>query len=276
MCGDHLQVLASFPDNSIDLIITSPPYDDLRSYQGYRYIYYLFGMTVSRILKQGGVMVYIIGDQVKHNSESLSSYRHIEFFHSICNLNLHDTMIYEKSCFANPSSTRSHQIWEYMFVLSKGKPKTIHLLKDRPNKTKYNFGKSRRKVDGSMTYAGDTERIQLDEFGNRFNIWRYNTAKGSIATDEYAHTHPAIFPEDLAEDHIRMWSNEGDVVLDPMCGSGTVCKMAHKLHRNYIGIDCSQEYCDIAKKRVNYIDQQTKEKHRVKKLDHFFPQAAMH
>ena len=159
-------------------------------------------------------------------------------------------MKYQKSGFSNPTRNRYHQIFEYMFVLSKGKPKTFNPIKDKPNKTQYTFSKKRRKKDGTMTHSNDVSRIKVQPFGMRFNIWSYITGRGNTTKDEIAFKHPALFPEKLAHDHIVSWTNEDDIVLDPMNGAGTTTKMAFLSNRQYIGIDISEEYCNIAKKRL--------------------------
>jgi len=136
-----------------------------------------------------------------------------------------------------------------MFVFSKGQPKTIHLLKDRKNRWRCgSWGKkSSRGKDGKLVSG---ERYTSDEFGARFNIWRINTGKGYSTKDACAYQHPAIFPEALARDHILSWSNPGDIVLDPMCGSGTTLKMAEHLERKWLGFDISYKYVALASKRI--------------------------
>lgn len=251
---NNLEILALIPNETIDLTITSPPYDNLRDYQGYSFDFSLFKKIVPelfRIAKKGGVVVWIVGDSTINGSETGMSFKQALFFKEI-GFNLHDTMIYQKSGFSNPSTQhkRYHQIFEYMFIFSKGKPKTFNPLKDRKNKTQYDFGKGRRKKDGSMTHQGDKTRIKLNEYGMRFNIWRYKTGKGNSTKDRIAFKHSAICPENLVKDHILSWSNEKDLVLDCFNGVGTTTKMAYLLNRNYIGIEISKEYCDIAEERI--------------------------
>lgn len=159
-------------------------------------------------------------------------------------------MIYEKAGSGPPHPNRYFNTFEYMFVLSKGRPKTINLLRDKPNKWagKSTFGNvTRREKDGSLTDKGVKV---INKFGVRTNIWRYNNGKGFSTADKVAYQHPAIFPEKLVEDHIRSWSNKGDVVLDPFGGSGTTAKVAQCLGRKWIYIEKVEEYCLIAKKRL--------------------------
>lgn len=217
LCGDCVKVMKSIPNGVVDLTVTSPPYDKLRDYKGFTFNFEEIAKELYRITVPGGVVVWIIGDATIKGSETGSSFRQALSFIDI-GFNLHDTMIYQKSGFSNPSSNRYHQIFEYMFVLSKGKPKTFNPIKDKRNKTQYDFSKKRRQKDGTISHKEDKSRIKVSEFGMRFNVWHYLTGRGHSAQDDIAYEHPAIFPEKLAEDHIVSWSNEGDLVLDPMCG----------------------------------------------------------
>lgn len=251
ICGDFTKILTTFPDECIDLTITSPPYDKLRDYKGFHFDFETLAKELFRVTKPGGVVVWVIGDATVKGSETGSSFRQALFFKDTVGFRLHDTMIYQKSGFSNPSKNRYHQIFEYMFIFSKGKPKTFNPIKDKPNKTQYNFSKKRRQKDGSMSHKSDKTRIEVQPFGMRFNIWRYVTGRGNSTKDAVAYGHPAIFPEKLVADHITSWSNEGDTVLDPMNGSGSTSKMAVMLNRKYIGVDISEEYCQIARERIN-------------------------
>ena len=263
-CGDCVTKLKELPDNSIDLVVTSPPYDDLRSYKnnldkvkgeynGYSFPFEQIATELYRVMKKGGTVVWVVGDAVIKGSETGSSFRQALFFKEV-GFNIHDTMIYEKNGSSFPArrtGNRYSQIFEYMFVFTKGKPKTAKLICDKKNKWSgwTTFGKT-----GTMrTKAGTlVERVQkpVPEFSPRNNKWKYNTGKNYSTKDNIAFEHPAIFPELLAEDHIITWSEVGDVVLDPFVGSGTTTKMAHINKRKWIGIDISQEYCDIAKERM--------------------------
>jgi len=248
ICGECSKVLKNFAPESIDMALTSPPYDDLRLYEGYEFNFKEIAKELYRVLKIGGVIVWIVGDGKKNGSETGTSFKQALFFKKI-GMNLHDTMIYEKNGASFPSKDTYYQTFEYMFVFSKGKPKTINLLSDRKNLWGKSWGKrSRRDVKGNLVKG---ERIDGDEFGVRFNIWRYNTGKGFSTKDEIAYQHPATFPEQLAADNIKSWSNKGDIVLDPMNGAGTTTKVARLLGRNFIGIDVSEKYCEIARKRLN-------------------------
>jgi DNA modification methylase len=246
---DNIEGMRLLDDNSIDLTVTSPPYDNLRTYKGFSWDFEGIANELYRVTKDGGVVVWVVGDATIKGSETGTSFKQALYFKDI-GFNLHDTMIYEKNGMAYPDTTRYYQVFEYMFVLSKGKPKTINLLSDRKNKWggQYTFGNtSNRQVDGTLISKG---KRKIKEYGVRFNIWRINGGKSYSTKDEIAYKHPAIFPEQLAQDHIISWSNEGDLVLDPFMGSGTTAKMAKLNNRNYIGFEISKDYCDIANKRI--------------------------
>lgn len=246
--GDCLEEMRKIPEESIDLTITSPPYDNLRTYNGYSFDFESIARELYRITKSGGVVVWVVGDSVVKGSETMTSFKQALFFNKI-GFNLHDTMIYQKTGIPFPSKTRYLQCFEYMFVLSKGKPKTINLLEDRPNATAGQTRKSRKYRTKDGTFVKGSEK-PIKEYGVRFNIWKYQTGQYKSTKDLEAFKHPAIFPEALAEDHILSWSDEGDTVLDCFMGSGTTGKMALLNKRKFIGIEISKEYCEIAKERI--------------------------
>lgn len=249
-CGDCLQVMQQIDSESVDLTITSPPYDNLRNYKGYDFNFEGIAKELYRFTKKGGIVVWVVGDATIDGSETGTSFRQALYFKDVCGFNLHDTMIYEKNGMAYPEINRYYNIFEYMFVLSKGKPKTVNLLADKKNRwaNTLSFGNtSNRQYDGTLKLRG--KRL-IKEFSIRFNIWRFNTGNAYSASDKLAYKHPAIFPEKLAIDHILSWSNKGDLVLDPMIGSGTTAIACIRTDRNYIGIDISEEYCNIARKRI--------------------------
>jgi site-specific DNA-methyltransferase (adenine-specific) len=238
--------------NTVDLTVTSPPYDDIRDYKGFTFTdsdFKVIAAELYRVTKPGGLVVWIVGDATKNGSESGTSFRQALGFIE-AGFKLHDTMIYEKNTSSFPAKRdgkRYTQIFEYMFVLSKAAPKTGHLICDKPNKWvgHTNWGKNtQRGADGELKETDDIKPVP--EFSPRNNIWRYTVGKGFNSSDKESHQHPAIFPEKLAEDHILSWSNEGDLVLDPFCGSGTTLKMAKKNKRKYLGFDISAEYCKLA------------------------------
>jgi len=252
--GNCVEAMAGFPNEYIDLTITSPPYDNLRKYKGYTFDFIATANQLFRITKKGGVLVWVIGDSTVEGSETGVSFKQALYFKEI-GFKLHDTMIYGKKTCPFPSKVRYNASFEYMFIFSKDKPNTINLIKDRPNITAGRDLKkrisTRRQVDGSLIQVPEHRRDKIiGAFGVRSNIWYYKTGIG-MHSSKIAHNHPATFPEQLACDHILSWSNEKDLVLDPMCGSGTTLLAARQLNRNYIGIDCSQEYIELTKKRLS-------------------------
>jgi DNA modification methylase len=255
--GDCLEEMKDLPENSIDLTVTSPPYDNLRTYNGIVWnedIWKEIIKDLYRVTKDGGVVVWVAGDATIKGSETGTSFKQALWAKEV-GFRLHDTMIYEKTGFPFPMFNRYYQSFEYMFVFSKGKPKTTSLIADRKNKTagsKVARNNGNRMADGRVV-ENSANRLdknrRVKEYGVRFNIWRIinSSAKG----DKIALKHPATFPEQLAQDHIRSWSNEGDMIFDPMMGSGTTGKMAKLLNRDFIGIELDKEYFEIAKQRIN-------------------------
>ena len=241
---DSLEYMKTLPDKCIDLTVTSPPYDNLRTYNWYSWDFEWIAKELYRVTKDWGVVVWVVGDQTIKWSESWTSFKQALYFKEI-GFNLHDTMIYSKS--VPPMNDRRYQhCFEYMFVLSKGIPKTFNPIMEEK---KY---KDTRKVKNFHRYANATyaEGFSKPETNLKIkeSIWRIFAAGGS--SDKIASKHPAIFPEKLAEDHILSWSNPWDIVLDPFAWSGTTLKMAKKNGRNYIWIEISEEYIEIIKKRL--------------------------
>lgn len=246
---DCLQGLKLLDDNSIDLTVTSPPYDDLRNYKGYSFDFENIAKELYRVTQNGGILVWIVGDATSKGSESGTSFRQALYFKE-CGFNLHDTMIYEKNSSSFPAartSKRYTQIFEYMFVFCKGKIRNdISLLCDKPNKWAghTNWGNNTQyDKDGNLKQTNNIKPVP--EFSLRNNIWKYSVGFNDKTG------HPAVFPEKLAEDHILSWSKENDIVLDPFMGSGTTAKMSILNSRNYIGFEISEEYCGMAEERLN-------------------------
>jgi len=268
-CGNAVQILSTFNDDTIDLTVTSPPYDNLRTYNGkikdevvyedgFSFPFVEMARELYRVTKNGGVVVWVVNDQVKNGGETGSSFKQALKFMEI-GFKLYDTMIYHKNGAPFPESGRYSQVFEYMFVFSKGTPKTINLIKDKPNRWAghSNFGDpSKRQKDGDLKKV---DKFVISEYGTRYNVWYINNGAGFSSKDKIAFEHPAIFPESLAEDHILTWTNEGDLVLDPMAGSGTTLKMAKINNRRYIGIDINEEYCNLCNQRVANVEPYTQD-----------------
>lgn len=251
---DCIEGMRMIPDNSVDLTVTSPPYDNLRDYNGYSFDFENTAKEIYRVTKEGGILVWVVGDETKNFCESLSSFKQAIYFVESCGFNLLDTMIYKKNGAPStyPNLRRYGNLFEYMFVFSKGKPKTFNPIKDRPNKMygKINSGNTARQKDGTTKKTGS---YIPKKFGTRFNVWEYNVGRNKDTSDKEAFNHPARFPEALARDHIISWSNEGDIVLDPFMGSGTTAKMALLNNRNFIGFEISREYVEIANQRLEAV-----------------------
>lgn len=249
--GDNCDVLCGVPKSSIDLTVTSPPYDDLRTYGGHAWDFFGISWQLIRSAKEGGLIVWIVGDETRDGSETGTSMRHALHFKSM-GVNLHDTMIWNKGSCRFPEVNRYYPTWEYMFVFSKGKPKTAQLIEDRKNiyhESKVARQSQIRTKDGRMV-ENSANRIdpnrKIKEIGVRFNVW---TDAVASSTDERT-GHPAMFPESLVKDHIRTWSNPNDLILDPFMGSGTTLRAAKDLGRKAIGIEIEERYCEIAAKRM--------------------------
>lgn len=247
-----LNSMAKMPDNFVDMTITSPPYDDMRSYSGNTFNEFeSIAKELYRVTKKGGVIVWVVGDQTVRGNETGTSFRHALYFKEV-GFNLFDTMIYLKPPRGAVGNNNTYwQTFEYMFVFSKEKPKTINLIKDRENKDERGGDTSTKRLrDGSLLKQ---IRGGYSKYGRRTNVWEYLIGKGHSATDKIAYEHPAIFPEKLARDHILSWSKKNDIVYDPFMGSGTTAKMAILNNRKYIGSELSSEYCKIAQKRLKNI-----------------------
>jgi site-specific DNA-methyltransferase (adenine-specific) len=249
--GDCREVLPTL--EACDMVLTSPPYDDLRLYGGHTWDFLEVSALLAPALSDGAVMVWVVNDKTD-GSESGVSFRHALRFMEL-GLNLHDTMIYEKDAGPFPETVRYYQCFEYMFVFSRGRPKTVNLL------TKVNVyagvklgSQTQREQDGSLKPKSfmklEPGRVTKD-IGIRSNVWRYSPGYMKSAKEDYIFKHPAIFPEALAVDHIRSWSNPGDVVLDPFAGSGTTLWAAKQHGRKAIGIEIEEKYCEIAAKRLS-------------------------
>lgn len=257
---DCINAMNRMESGSIDLTVTSPPYDNLRTYKdGFEWGEHIWKPVIEqiyRITKDGGVVVWVVGDSTIKGSETGTSFRQA-LYAKECGFNLHDTMIYEKDSCCFPETNRYYPYFEYMFVWSKGKPNTCNQIADKPNL------RAGEKVTGTQReVCGATKQIsavknntgrKVKQFGVRGNVWRYAVGKWKVTKDAIAYRHPAIFPENLVRDHIISWSNEGDTVLDPFMGSGTTGKMALLHGRDFIGIEKAKEYYDIAQKRISAI-----------------------
>lgn len=244
-CGDNCDLLGQLPRECIDLVVTSPPYDDLRTYGGHSWDFFGVAWQLKRVLKPGGVIVWVVADATKDGSETGSSMEQALHFKRL-GLNLHDTMIYRKLNYTPLTHNRYEQEWEYAFVLSAGKPKVFNPVKiPCRNAGQETWGEPAyyKTNDGTLTQKG---KQVIAESKIKGNIFEYETGSRFTGGIE----HPAMFPQGLASDFISTWSNHGDLVLDPFSGSGTTAKAAKELGRRFLGLEINPEYCAIAERRI--------------------------
>ena len=259
-----LETMKRMPNDYVKLTVTSPPYDDLRTYnknvggnkdefKGYSFPFEDIAKEFYRVTQKGGIVVWVVSDAVQNGSESGTSFRQALFFKEV-GFNIHDTMIYRKLNPPPNSGTRYQQMFEYMFVFSKGKPTTTNIgLRDRSNKCNdkrvYRKKKFSRNKDGEFNENDYFVKERVPDF----NIWDFYVGGGNSTNDKIAFEHPAIFPEELVKKHLESWSDENDLIYDPFMGSGTTSKMCLLLNRKYIGSELSSEYCEIERKRIEPI-----------------------
>ena len=243
--GDAMNHLLDMDGESIDMVLTSPPYDNIRNYNGFSWNFHGIVHELFKVLKPGGVVIWNVADQTIKGGESGTSFRQaLHFMES--GFTLHDTMIYEKNNPMPSGGDRYHQAWEYIFCFSKGKPKTFNPI---TVKAKYGGGESNMKnrgTNGNLNYSKSPRK----EFTKVRNVFAYSIGGGISTRDKIAHGHPAIMPEKLANDQIITWSNEGDLVYDPFTGAGTTAKMALTNGRHFLGSEISKEYCDLTEERL--------------------------
>ncbi len=251
LVGDAVQSIADqLPGDCVDLTVTSPPYDSLRNYNGYAFDPEAMLATILAATKHGGVCVWVVGEKI-NGGRSLSSFEHA-FIGRAAGWTVHDVMIYQKKNTPFMRSNAYTNCYELMIVFSKGKPKTFNSLTEPTKRNGWETA-----VYGKGPDAVNRKRpVELKKQKTRTNIWQYAVGLGGTTSDKVAFKHPAVFPEKLAEDHILSWSSPGDLVLDPMCGSGTTCKMAEANGRYWIGIDVSSEYLEIARSRIDSVQLQ--------------------
>lgn len=242
---DCIDLMKSMDENYVDLTVTSPPYDDLRNYKGYQFDFEGVAENLYRVTKKGGIVVWVVGDKINKGNRSLTSFKQAIFFQE-CGFNVHDIMIYKKKNTPFMRSNAYTNCYEFMFIFSKGSPNTFNPLMERTVRQGFEMVVYNKGADA----INNKTLKELKPEKTKTNIWEYAVGLHGSTSDRESFKHPAVFPEKLAEDHIVSWSKEGDIIFDPMCGSGTTCKMAKKHNRIYIGCDISEEYVNIAKERV--------------------------
>lgn len=229
---------------TIDLTVTSPPYDNLRDYRGYSFRFEDIAKALYLVTKKGGVVVWVVGDKID-GGRSLTSFRQGLYFQEI-GFDVHDVMIYQKKNTPFMRSNAYTNCYEFMFVMSKGAPSTFNPIKVKTARSGFEMLTYNKRPDG----INRKTRAELKKEKTKTNVWQFAVGLGGTTSDKIAFQHPAVFPEKLAEDHILSWSDPGDVVFDPMCGSGTTCKMAMLNGRRWIGVDIAEEYAEIARQRI--------------------------
>lgn len=247
-CEDCVSFMKKIKSNYFDLTVTSPPYDDLRDYKGFNFDFENIAEELYRVTKKGGVVVWVVGDKIIKGNKTLTSFKQALYFQKV-GFNVHDVMIYKKKNTPFMRSNAYTNCFEFMFVFSKGKVNTFNPQTEKTKRQGMELLVHNKKSDGvNKKILGE-----LKPYKTKTNIWEYAVGLGGTTTDKIAFKHPAVFPEKLAEDHILTWTNPNDLIFDPMCGSGTTCKMAAINNRNFIGCDISDEYVEIAKTRLaNY------------------------
>jgi site-specific DNA-methyltransferase (adenine-specific) len=253
-CGDNIELCKEIDDNNIDLTITSPPYSNIRKYQGFSWDFEKLAKELYRVTSDGGIVCWIINDQYIKGGRDLQSFKQAIYFKETCGFTIHDVMIYQKSGFNFPANNRYHQVYEYILVLTKGKIKTFNPLMDRKNAYPGQKAHGLHRGADENSYQDMSQIIKAKpagEYGKRYNVWYVKVGKRKgVAQNDIAYKHPAIFPESLCGDLIKSFSNENDLIFDPFMGSGTVAIVCNNLKRNFLGLEISQEYCDIANKRL--------------------------
>jgi site-specific DNA-methyltransferase (adenine-specific) len=259
---DCLLTMANMDNNSVDMVLTSPPYDDLRTYNkhltgnrteynGYSFPFEQIAQELFRVVKKGGVVIWVVGDATNKGSETGTSFRQALYFKE-CGFDLYDTMIYQKTGTPFPQKDRYNQIFEYMFVFSKGKPNTFNpIMKKNVTAGAVRHSRKFRNADGDMVEGFNGKPI--NEYGVDNNVWIMRNGMYKSTKDIVAFEHPAIFPEELAVRHVVSWTKKNDLIYDPFMGSGTSAKAAIQLKRNWIGSEIDKVYCDVCEKRLSGI-----------------------
>ena len=242
--ADCVGYMRRMEEGVVDLVVTSPPYDDLRDYKGFDFDCESVAKGLARVVKEGGVVVWVVGDRI-NGGRTLTSFEHAFTFRD-AGFTVYDAMIFKKRNTPFMRKRAYTNCYDFMFVFTKGNPATFNPLRSP----------SVRSGLAPLPYLKGTDGVNrkveraLSEHKVRTNIWSYAVGRNGTTADMYAFKHPAMFPENLARDHILSWSNPGELVFDPMCGAGTTCKMAKVTGRRWLGVDVSREYTTIARKRV--------------------------
>ena len=249
ICEDNITYLKTLPDECIDFVITSPPYDALRDYNGYKLDLHGLGVELLRVLKDGGICVMVIQDSTRDFAKSLTSFRTIVDWCDNIGFRLFECNIYNRQGTEGAWWKKRFRVdHEYMPIFLKGK---------RPQY----FDKENIKIPskhGGKIMTGANIRTKNGQTGSRKVKINPTKCPGTVMTfgntcggeSKLKSKHPAVFPNMLAYDMIECFCPEDGTVLDPFNGSGTTTLAAKCLGRNYIGIDVSEEYNKIARERL--------------------------
>lgn len=249
--ADCVRFMEAMDPGIVDLVVTSPPYDDLRDYNGFAFDCEAVANGLAKVVKKGGVVVWVVGDRI-NGGRSLTSFEHAFTFRD-AGFTVYDAMIFKKRNTPFMRKRAYTNCYDFMFVFSRGLPATFNPLRSP----------SVRSGPAMVPYLKGTDGVNrktkrsLSEHKVRTNVWSYAVGKNGTTGDMYAFKHPAMFPENLARDHILSWSAPGELVFDPMCGAGTTCKMAKATGRRWLGVDVSQEYTRIARRRLTETKENT-------------------
>jgi site-specific DNA-methyltransferase (adenine-specific) len=238
-------------------VVTSPPYDNLRKYNGVgdtwnHEKFKKIANELERVLKPGGIIVWNVNDKTEGGSETGTSFRQALYFMDECGLRLNDTMIWLKS---NPmpqvKQPRYNQVFEYMFVFSKGAPKTFNPIMVPCKCAGQNYDSTCKNMGGE---SGRTKKhIKINKEKVDDNVWKFAIAQNHSPN-------PAVYPIELPKRHILSWTNEGDIILDPFIGSGTTAFAAMELGRNFIGFEMNEEYFNWANEKIEEFSQKSAKK----------------
>ncbi len=249
ICGDCVEVLKSIPDNSIDLVVTSPPYDGIRKYNGFSFNLHSTGKELFRVLKDGGIIAMVIQDQTKNFGKSLTSFKTIIDWCENVGFKLFETIIYKKHGAEGAWWTKRFRVdHEYIPIFLKGE-RPAYFNKEPLKIPSKHGGKTMTGCATRLTNGKTlkSKRVFINPMKCRGTLWDYTTCGDGT---RLKHQHPATFPDKIPVDFIRCFCPKNGIVLDPFIGSGTTALAAIQLNRNYIGIDISKEYCELAKKRI--------------------------
>ncbi len=258
--GDCEEILKKIPDNSIDLIVTSPPYADSRkkTYGGIspdKYVEWFLPKTkdLLRVLKPTGTFILNIKEK------AVNGERHTYVIEIILNMRkqgwlwTEEFVWHKRNCYPGKWPNRFRDAWER--CLQFNKDKRFNMYQEAVMVPMGDWAQTRLKSLSETDKIRDESKSNSG-FGKNVSKWvgrenAYPTNVLYLATECYNRNHSATFPFSLPEWFIKLFTKVGDVVLDPFVGVGTTAIVANNMHRRYVGIDIKKEYCEFAKKEIN-------------------------